>query len=277
MNSLVKLLLFGAGVYGLLVAFVYFAQSSLLYYPNVAGRTLVATPADIGLAYEDVNLTTGDGVRLHGWFVPAPGARGTLLFFHGNAGNISHRLESIEIFHRLALDVFIIDYRGYGRSDGKPGEQGTYDDADAAWRYLVETRGVDPARIVVFGRSLGAAIGARLAARERPGALILESPFASIESMGRRLYPFLPVRLLNRFGYQTADYVSRIGCPVLVIHSRNDEIIPVAEGRAVYAAAREPKRWLEIRGGHNDGFLVSGRVYLDGLESFLAGSLRPSR
>lgn len=274
MNGLWKLLLFGAGAYALLVAFVYFTQASLLYYPNVAGRALVATPADIGLAFEDADLTTADGVRLHGWFVPAPDARGTLLFFHGNAGNISHRLDSIRIFHRLGLDVFIIDYRGYGRSDGKPGEQGTYRDADAAWRYLVETRGVDPARIVVFGRSLGAAIAAYLGAVQRPGALILESPFASVESMGRRLYPFLPVRWLNRFGYETAEYVQRIACPVLVVHSRNDEIIPIAEGRAVFAAAPDPKRFLEIRGGHNDGFLVSGAAYVGGLDGFLRDSLR---
>ena len=277
MSSLWKLLLFGAGAYVLLVGFVYFTQASLLYYPNVAGRALVASPADIGLSYEDVDLTTADGVRLHGWFVPAREARGTLLFFHGNAGNISHRLDSIRIFNRLGLDLFIIDYRGYGRSQGKPGEQGTYRDADAAWRYLVETRGADPARIVVFGRSLGAAIAAYLAAAQRPGALILESPFASIESMGKRLYPFLPVRWLNRFGYQTDDYVSRVACPILVIHSRGDEIIPVAEGRAVFAAAREPKRWLEIRGGHNDGFLVTGRAYVDGLDEFIAGALRAPR
>ncbi len=274
MNGLWKLLLFGAGAYALLVAFIYFTQASLLYYPNLAGRALSAVPADIGLAYEDVNITAVDGVRLHGWFVPAAAAHGTLLFLHGNAGNISHRLESIEIFHRLGLDVFIIDYRGYGQSDGKPSEQGTYRDADAAWRYLVETRGVDPARVVVFGRSLGAAIAAYLAAEQRPGALILESSFASIESMGRRLYPFLPVRWLNRFGYETAEYARQIACPVLVIHSRNDEIIPFAEGRAVFAAAPEPKRFLEIRGGHNDGFLVSGAAYVGGLDAFLRDSLR---
>ncbi len=271
MNGLLKLLLFGAGAYALLVAFIYFTQASLLYYPNIAGRALSASPTDIGLAYEDVNLTAADGVRLHGWFVPATDARGTLLFFHGNAGNISHRLDSIRIFNRLGLDVFIIDYRGYGQSDGKPDEQGTYRDADAAWRYLVETRGAEPARIVVFGRSLGAAIAGYLAAEQRPGALILESSFASVESMGRRLYPFLPVRWLNRFGYQTAEYVRQIGCPILVIHSPGDEIIPIAEGRAVFTAAAEPKRFLEIRGGHNDGFLVSGRTYVDGLDAFIAG------
>ena len=274
MNGLVKLLLFGAGAYALLVGIIFFAQASLLYYPNLAGRGLSATPADIGLGYEDVRLTTADGVRLHGWFVPAADARATLLFLHGNAGNISHRLDSIAIFHRLGLDVFIIDYRGYGQSDGKPGEQGTYRDADAAWRYLVEARGVDPARVVVFGRSLGAAIAAYLAAAQRPGALILESPFVSVESMGKRLYPFLPVRWLNRFGYETAEFARRIACPVLVVHSPSDEIIPFAEGRAVFAAAPEPKQFLEIRGGHNDGFLLSGAAYVGGLDAFLRDSLR---
>ncbi len=275
MNGLLKLLLFGGGAYALLVAFIYFTQASLLYYPNVAGRALTATPADIGYAYEDVDIATADGVRLHGWWVPAPDARGALLFFHGNAGNISHRLDSIRIFHRLGLDVLIIDYRGYGQSEGRPDEQGTYRDADAAWRYLVETRAVEPARIVVFGRSLGAAIAAYLAAEQRPGALILESPFASVESMGKRLYPFLPVRWLNRFGYATAEFVQRIRCPLLVIHSRGDEIIPIAEGEAVFAAAPDPKQWLEIRGGHNDGFLVSGKFYVDGVDAFLDTALAP--
>ena len=277
MSTLWKFLLIAACLYLGIAALVYFRQSSLLYYPNLPGRNLIATPQRIGLAYEDVSLLTADGVRLHGWFVPADRARGSLLFFHGNAGNISHRLESIEIFNRLDLDVLIIDYRGYGRSEGSVSEAGTYRDAEAAWRYLTETRGIDPARIIVFGRSLGASIAAWLAGRQPPAGLILESGFSSVPSMAQRLYPFLPVRWLARIGYDTAAYVGALTCPLLVVHSKTDEIIPFAEGMAVYDAAPADKRLLEIRGGHNDGFLVSGDDYIDGLKSFIDDSLDRER
>jgi fermentation-respiration switch protein FrsA (DUF1100 family) len=269
MNTLWKFILIGACLYLGIAALTYFRQSSLIYYPNLPGRELTATPLQLGLAYEDVSLVTADGVRLHGWFVPANPARGTLLFFHGNAGNISHRLDSIAIFNRLGLDVLIIDYRGYGQSDGEVSEAGTYRDAEAAWQYLTESRGIDPDRIVVFGRSLGASIAAWLASRHTPAALIVESGFSSVPSMAERLYPFLPVRLLATYHYDTRSYVSDLDCPLLVVHSPADEIIPYAEGRQVFEAAPGDKRFLEIRGGHNDGFLVSGAAYLDGMRTFI--------
>lgn len=269
MNTAWKFLILAVCLYAGLTALVYFRQSSLIYYPEAAGRDLVATPEQIGLPFEDVELITGDQVRLHGWFIPSDNPRGTLLFFHGNAGNISHRLDSIAIFNRMNLDVFIIDYRGYGQSEGRVSEAGTYLDAEAAWAYLVETRGIDAGKIIVFGRSLGASIAAWLASRQRPAALILESSFSSVPSMAQRLYPFLPVKWLARFSYDTRQYVSRIACPLLVVHSRNDEIIPYAEGRLVFDAAPTDKQFLDIRGGHNDGFLVTGRAYSDGLSRFI--------
>ena len=273
MSTVWKFLLLAAFLYAGIAALIYFSQSSLLYYPNIAGRGLEATPQRIGLDFEDVELLTADGVRLHGWFVPGDNARGTVLFFHGNAGNISHRLDSIAIFNRMNLDLLIIDYRGYGQSEGKPSETGTYLDAEAAWTYLTEARGIDADEIVVFGRSLGAAIAAWLASRQQPAALILESSFGSVPSMAQRLYPFLPVRWLARFSYDTRQYVGRIACPLLVVHSRDDDIIPYAEGRRVFDAAPADKQFLDIRGGHNDGFLVSGRTYSDGLRRFIDGSL----
>ncbi len=187
MSGLWKLLLAGLCIYAALTALIYFRQSSLIYYPNMPGRALVATPQQIGLRYEDVDFVSEDGVGLHGWFIPADNARGSLLFFHGNAGNISHRLDSIAIFNALGLDVFIFDYRGYGQSQGRTTEAGTYRDAEAAWRYLTETRGVDAGDIVVFGRSLGSSIAAWLASRQRPAGLIVESSFSSVPSMARRL------------------------------------------------------------------------------------------
>jgi hypothetical protein len=250
----------------------------MVYLANLPGRALDATPADAGLGYEDVNVDTADGERLHGWYVPAVQqgmgeARGVLLFFHGNAGNISHRLESIALFNRLGLDVLIVDYRGYGRSTGRPTEAGTYRDARAAWDYLVGARGIGPGRIVVFGRSLGGAVGAWLASQlpqaEMPAALIIESSFSSGADMARRLYPIYPARLLTRLKYPVVDYAARLRCPLLVVHSRDDEIIPYAMGRAVYAAAPQPKSFLELRGDHNAGFWISREDYTAGLEAFL--------
>jgi fermentation-respiration switch protein FrsA (DUF1100 family) len=273
MSTIWKFLIIAACLYAGIVALVYFRQSSLLYYPNVPGRNLDATPQRIGLAFEDVELPTEDGVRLHGWFIPSDDARGTLLFFHGNAGNISHRLDSIAIFNRMNLDVFIFDYRGYGQSEGRPDETGTYRDAEAAWSYLVETRGIDAGEIIVFGRSLGASIAAWLASRHRPAALILESSFSSVPSMAQRLYPFLPVKWLSTLRYDTRQYVSGIDCPLLVAHSREDDIIPYAEGRRVFDAAPADKQFLDMRGGHNDGFIASGKAYSDGLWRFIDRSL----
>jgi fermentation-respiration switch protein FrsA (DUF1100 family) len=273
MSTVWKFLILAACLYAGITALVYFRQSSLIYYPNIAGRNLDASPQQIGLAFEDVELLTEDKVRLHGWFIPSDNARGTLLFFHGNAGNISHRLDSIAIFNRMNLDVFIFDYRGYGQSQGRVSETGTYLDAAAAWFYLVETRAIDADEIIVFGRSLGASIAAWLASRHRPAALILESSFSSVPSMAQRLYPFLPVKWLASFSYDTRQYVSRIECPLLVAHSKDDEIISYAEGRLVFDAAPADKQFLDMRGGHNDGFIATGQAYSDRLNRFIESSL----
>ena len=273
MSTVWKFLILAACLYAGITALVYFRQSSLIYYPSIAGRNLDASPQQIGLAFEDVELLTEDKVRLHGWFIPSDNARGTLLFFHGNAGNISHRLDSIAIFNRMNLDVFIFDYRGYGQSQGRVSETGTYLDAEAAWFYLVETRAIDADEIIVFGRSLGASIAAWLASRHRPAALILESSFSSVPSMAQRLYPFLPIKWLASFSYDTRQYVSRIECPLLVAHSKDDEIIPYAEGRLVFDAAPASKQFLDMRGGHNDGFIATGQAYSDGLSRFIESSL----
>lgn len=262
-------LLAAAGAYGALLLFLYFGQASLLYLPDLPSRELAATPEDAGLAYETVHLQTEDGVVLHGWHVPAASPRGTLLFFHGNAGNISHRLDSLAIFHRLGLDVFIFDYRGYGQSEGSPDEEGTHRDALAAWQYLTGERRIDGRHIILFGRSLGAALAAWLATETRPGGLILESAFISVPDLAADLYRWLPARRLARLKYATRDYLARVDCPVLVVHSPQDEIIPYRHGQALYAAARPPKAFLELRGDHNAGFLLSGEGYVRGLDAFL--------
>jgi fermentation-respiration switch protein FrsA (DUF1100 family) len=246
---------------------MYLQQPAMTFYPV---RGLAATPADWGLAHEDVVFDTDDGLQLHGWYIPRPGARRVLLFMHGNAGNISHRGDSVSIFHQLGLNVFIFDYRGYGRSQGSPDEQGLYRDAAAAWRYLVETRAVDAGDIIVFGRSLGGAVAARLASGVEPAALILESTLSSSKDFARRVFPLLSRLVLLRFEFDTAAYVRQVDCPVLVLHSPDDEIMPYALGRKVYEAAGEPKQFIDLRGDHNSGFLLSQPGYQRHLADFIA-------
>ncbi len=269
-NVMLKLVLVFAVAYGLLVVVMYLMQARMLYLADVPGRTLAMTPANAGLDYEDIYIETTDQVTLHGWFIPGPSSR-VLLFFHGNAGNISHRLDSIRLFHDLGLSVLIIDYRGYGQSNGRTSEKGMYRDADAAWRYLTEERGFRPGDVVIFGRSLGASVASHLASRHSPAALIVESSFTSVPEIAQELYPWLPARWLSHLRHATRDYVRNVRSPVLVVHSRDDEIIPFHHGEAIFASANEPKTLLTIRGTHNDAFLRDQRRYTEGLQKFLAG------
>ncbi|MCH8958352.1 MAG: alpha/beta hydrolase [Proteobacteria bacterium] len=273
MRGFFTLLIAAASFYVLLALMLFLFQDRMVFLPNMPGRTLTATPKDAGFDFEDVTLETSDGLKLHGWYVPAAQARGVVLFLHGNAGNISHRLDSIAIFHELGLDTLIIDYRGYGRSQGKPSERGIYLDAEAAWHYLVSSRGVAADRVIVFGRSLGGAVAAWLANQYTPAALIIESSFSSALDMARKLYPFMPVRLITRLEYPVSLYVSQLQCPLLVIHSRDDEIIPFTMAEAIYDSAMEPKSLLEIWGDHNNGFLLSRDRYLSGINEFVQKNL----
>lgn len=263
-----------AVVYALFAGFFFIFQSHYIYYPE---HIISADPSNIGLEFESISFKTEDRVKLSGWFIPSEGASDVILFFHGNAGNISHRLESIQIFHRLGLNVFIFDYRGYGQSDGRPSEIGTYRDAEAAWQYLVKERQVSPNRIIVFGRSLGGAVAAWLAHKHTPGALVLESGFTSIPEIAAKLYPYLPVRLLSRYKYNTAEYLDEVDCPVLIVHSREDEIMPFSHGQQLFERARGPKEFLEISGTHNEGFITSGERYIEGLNTFISEYLETSR
>jgi fermentation-respiration switch protein FrsA (DUF1100 family) len=269
LQNLVYLLFLVAVTYGAFALYLFIMQPRLLYYPDMPGREPEATPAAVGLAYEDVALQTVDDIRLHAWFIPAENPRATVLFCHGNAGNISHRLDSIRLLHSLGLQVLIFDYRGYGKSEGRPSEKGTYRDVDAAWHYLREVRGLTEAGIIIFGRSLGAAVAADLASRARPAAVILESAFTSVPDMAAEFYPWLPVRLLSRYRYDNLGKVARIARPLLLVHSRQDEIIPFAHGERLFGRAREPKQFLELTGGHNDAFQSSRKAYTHGLKSFL--------
>ncbi len=266
MSMIIKLLVFALLSIGIIAAIVYLFQDRLLYFPS---SEMIGTPALAGLEFEEVYFQAGDGTALHGWYVPAPEARATLLFCHGNGGNISHRLESILIFHRLGLNVFIFDYRGYGLSSGRPSEQGTEQDALAAWHWLTGEKQVKSEKLLIFGRSLGGAIAAGLACGRAAAGLVLESSFTSYCDIGRHHYPWLPVRLIARYRYATIEKMSGLGMPVLVVHSPDDDLVPFRHGRALYDACIGQKYFLEISGGHNDGFLLSGDTYVQGLDRFV--------
>lgn len=251
---------------GLFAGLLFLMQPAMVFLPS---SRLDSTPAHWGLDYETVRIETADGARLHGWLIPSSGSGRTVLFFHGNAGNISHRRESIEIFHDLGLSVLIIDYRGYGSSTGRPSEDGLALDATAAWRHLVEQRGIPADRIIVFGRSLGGTVAARLASQIEPGALILESTFSSARAFIRETYGPLAWLIPNRFSFDTEAAVSRVHCPVLVLHSPDDEIVPFRLGRAVFDAAPQPKTFVQLRGDHNGGFMLSQPDYALALDAFI--------
>ena len=266
LRALWLFLLLVSGIYLVIVVKIYASQSRMIYQPT---REIEQTPADVGLTYEEVAFAAADGTNLTGWFLPAENARAVVLWFHGNGGNISHRLETMALFHRLGLSAFIFDYRGYGRSEGTPDEEGTYQDADAAWAYLTEQRGVRPDEIVLFGRSMGGVFAARLAEANEAAGLIVESSFTSVPDMGAEMYPWLPVRLLSRFQYPTADYIAGARCAVLVMHSPDDEMIPYAHGRRLFESAPEPKTFFELSGGHDGGYALSEPAYSQAIDAFL--------
>jgi len=262
-------------VWVLVVCGMNWLNNRLVYYPQ---RQWEATPADYNLPYEDVTFLTSDGVRLSAWHIPAKDAAGTVLFCHGNAGNISHRIETISVLHKLGMNVLVFDYRGYGKSEGRPTEAGTYRDAEAAWAYLVEARGEKPERIVIHGRSLGGSVAAHLARDRTAAGLIVESSFYDITELGAELFRWLPVRWLSRLKYRTAEYVKGARCPVLVIHSRDDDMIALHHGQKIFDASPRPKRLLEIHGGHNSAFLDSSDIYNPALRQFFAEVLgKPAR
>ena len=229
---------------------VYLTQARLVYFP---GPPPGATPDALGLPFRELALETSDGVRLSAWFLPAADAHGAVLVSHGNAGSIEHRIDLAQAFREHGWSVLLYDYRGYGASAGKPGEDGTYRDAEAAYDHLAAVEGLAPARIVLYGESLGAAVAFELARRRPVAAVIAESAFTSVPELGAEVYPFLPVRLLARIRYDNLAKIGELGVPLLLIHSPQDEIVPVSHGQRLFEAAREPKQLLLTGGGHNDG------------------------
>jgi len=253
-------------------------ERSLIFFPTRypdGWWDVDAVARGSGCVIEDCSYAAEDGVRLHSWWVRRAGPEGSgdpvVLFFHGNAGNLSHRAGfALELAARVPAQVVLAGYRGYGRSEGEPSEEGLERDARAAWRLVTEERGVSPRRVVLFGESLGGAGAVALAAEVEPGGLIVESSFSSIPDMARFHYPFVPAALVRT----KMDSLARIGgvaCPKLFIHSRDDEIVPFAQGLRLYEAASPPKRFHEISGaGHNETRLVGGEAYLAAIAEFVS-------
>jgi len=244
-------------------------ENSFIYFPSKypTGRW---DAGFYGLHVEDVYLSTSDGVRIHGWFVPTKGATHTVLLFHGNGGNLTDRIEKLALLRSLKLNVFAIDYRGYGRSEGRPGEAGLYADADVAYDYLRRELGIEPESIVLYGESLGGAVAVDLASREPVGAVILESTFTTAKDMARKALPFLPPELFLRSKLDSAGKIAVIDAPLLIIHGARDTTVPIEHARRLYETAVQPKALVEIPGAaHNDMLFVAQKLCMRSLKEFL--------
>jgi len=265
-NIIIRFLLVGLLSIFLLNVLFYSQQPSMVFYPSAE---LKSTPNDWGMDFENIALTTTDSVRLHGWYLPVKESKQALLFFHGNGGNISHRGESLKIFHSLGLNVLIIDYRGYGKSDGVMSEQGFYLDAMSAWQYLTAKRGFKPENIVIFGRSLGGAVATQLATQVDEKALIVESTFSSVNDMVSMVMPLISKFIYLRYSFNTEKIINQVKSPILLMHSQDDEVVPYELGEKVFAAAKSPKYFFELYGGHNDGFMQNVNEYRQTLNWFI--------
>ncbi|MBU4376487.1 MAG: alpha/beta hydrolase [Candidatus Omnitrophica bacterium] len=247
-----------------LVSIRYIERHSI-YFPM---KDVIGNPASVGLAYEEVYFDTSDNKRLNGWYIPNSKAKFTIIFCHGNAGNISHRLEKILIFYNLGLNIFVFDYRGYGKSEGAPSESGLYEDADAAYNYLTTERRISKDDIILYGESIGGAVAIDLAQRISVLALITEATFTSAKDMSEIAFPFIPYFVFSS-RFDSVFKIKDIACPKLIIHSVNDEIVPFRLGEKLFDAAMPPKKFRKIRGGHNTAFLESREEYANSIKTFI--------
>lgn len=263
---IIKILTIAVVVYaGLILTGILFQKKFI--FP--ATSHIYRDPGFYGWAFEELFLPV-KGSRTHAWFVPLENARGVALFSHGNAGNVADRLESIGLLRSLGFSVVAYDYGGYGKSTGRIGEERCYADIQAVWDWLTQERNVPPEKILLFGRSLGGGATADLASKVEPAAVVLESSFLSTRDVARDAFPWLPVWPFLWHEFPNKDKVGKIKSPLLVVHSPDDSIIPFRHGRELFERANEPKQFLEIHGDHNEGFVISERIYREGWERFLA-------
>jgi hypothetical protein len=245
-------------------------ESFFIYFPQ---SHFDLTPEDFGLQYKEAFFNTEDGERLHGWIFPSGADSLVILHFHGNAGNISHRLDLVQPFQRKGFSVFLADYRGFGRSSGSPSERGLYMDGLAAWAYLVEKENIAPERIVLHGHSIGAAVAIEVALQRPVRGVVIESPFTSTKDMARTMPLFALFSPLFPAHYNNLEKIHRVNAPKLIIHGDRDEIVPFAMGRKLFQTAAEPKLFYPVKGaGHNDVFIVGGERYFEMLAEFARSS-----
>jgi fermentation-respiration switch protein FrsA (DUF1100 family) len=266
---------------GVLYVMLHWFEHSQVYHPTGEFDT---EPGAVGLRAEDAVFQAADGVKLHGWFFPAlpDSSTNNLVFLvsHGNGGNISHRLGQARALLQTGAAVLLYDYRGYGRSAGRPNEKGTYLDAQAAGAWLRQ-KGFAAANIISYGESLGGAVAAELAVSEPVGGLVLQSTFTSVPNLGSELFPWLPVRWLGTIKYDTLSKLPRVTVPVLVMHSRRDSLIGFQHAERNFAAAREPKLFAELRGDHNDpvweepAYVAAVGKFLEATKLSQAGAATP--
>lgn len=257
-------ILYLAILVGLVVVYIRYIEKRTIFYPT---KEIELLPKEAGLDFEEIFFKTQDNLELNGWFLPHKDATLTVLFCHGNAGNISHRLEKLKFFHGLRINIFIFDYRGYGKSKGRPSERGLYLDAEAAYNYLL-SRKISPEQIIGFGESLGAAAAIDLTCKHKIKGLIVEGAVSCAKDMVKFIYPFLPPWIIST-RLDSVSKIKSIDIPKLIIHSINDEIVPYRLGRKLYDSASLPKEFLEIRGGHNSAFFESEVILKEKIADFL--------
>jgi len=253
-------------------------EQQLVYAPSMF---IKKTPRDARLSFDNIALPTDDGVNIQGWFVPAhtpeevSGTNApppTLLFFHGRAGNISDYLEKVHLLHDMGLDVFTVDYHGYGKSGGTPSESGLASDAFAAYFFLREKHLVKPERLYLYGEDLGAAVAIDLATKVPAAGLITEGASASVIEKIEEAWPLIPWQFLLRNKFDSLTRIRDVRMPVLMIHSIDDNVVPLDDSRRLYALAHEPKELVEIHGAHCDAFvhsLDSFELYYDKVSHFI--------
>ena len=251
-------------------------EERFIFFPTVYPRGNYQDAGTIP-KLEDCWFTSEDGVKLHGWFAPADTPIATLVMSHGNAGNISHRVPIIYALRDLGFNVFMFDYRGYGRSEGSPNEQGVYRDGRAAFDFISRRADVDSSSIILFGTSLGGAVAVEVALHRPAAGLVLESTFSSARDVARVAYPFLPVQFVLRTKFDSFEKIRSIHLPLLSSHGDRDSIIPISLGRKLYDAANQPKRFYLVKGAdHNDIFWIGGKAYLEQIRDFALRLKQPS-
>lgn len=248
-------------------------ENKFIYFPYKYPEG-IWEPEVYGLKAEDCFFTTSDGFQLHGWFFQVESPKATVLWCHGNAGNITHRLDNIRRLLSLGINVFIFDYRGYGRSEGEPSEDGVYRDAFAAYDFLIKNKGITPDSMIIFGRSLGAIVAVELTSERPCRGLILESSFTSAKDMAKELFPILPVHFFIRSKFDAESKIRSIHVPIFFTHGIDDRTVPVHLGKKLFEEANEPKSFYGIPGAdHNDTYIVGGDEYFRRLDTFIDEAL----